>query len=250
MTQSARPMTSPTGIMPPPGEPRWSRESLESLRWSPRDEEAPRGNDDVEGHAGGAVPGVEERRLVDRPAVHPILPFLSQHTTWSPPTPDHALDVVGVPEIPGAVETITSPRRGWAPKRYANLFTRTRSPILKPRSMDPLGNLERLHHEGVEEQQERQTGEEGEGDPAARQPVGEPGQQRGTRPALRPGSTGVGGTVALRRLRFGVHRSRMPSRSAVTPCAGSLACGARAARSAQLSRFSLIFAALPRSSRR
>ena len=52
----------------------------------PQDEQGALGHDDVEGHRGRAVPGVQERdSSTDRPFTS-ILP-LSQQTTWSPPTP-------------------------------------------------------------------------------------------------------------------------------------------------------------------
>ena len=56
----------------------------------PQNAESARGHDDVEGHLGRAVPGVQE---VDSSTGWPftsMLPSLSQQTTWSPPTPRRA----------------------------------------------------------------------------------------------------------------------------------------------------------------
>ena len=90
--------------------------------------------------ADGLSPGC---RNVDSSTGRPftsILPSLSQQTTSVSPDAHDALDVVARSRrSPVPSNTTTSPRRGSAPKRYANLFTRTRSPILKPFSMDPLG---------------------------------------------------------------------------------------------------------------
>lgn len=126
------------------------------------EEQGALGHDDLEGHRGRAVTGVQERRLVHRPAVHldPPLPAAADHVV-SPHAHD-ALDEVAAPEVPRSVEhdDIAAPRLGTETVRqliYENA-------VPDPQSVfhGSAGNLEGLHHESVEDQQKHQADQQGQ----------------------------------------------------------------------------------------
>ncbi len=92
--QSARPITLSTGTVPPPGSPRWSRESLESPRWSPITHSCAGRDDDVERDLGRGVPGVEVVGSSTGSPVHRDPAPLVAADDVVPADTHHPLDVV------------------------------------------------------------------------------------------------------------------------------------------------------------
>ncbi len=131
-----------------PAEPRWSRESLESLRWSPRTKSPPSGTTTSKDTVGRAVTGVQERRLVDRPAVHLDPPLACRSRPRGLPPRPHALDVVGVARsspVPSNDDDVTALRLGTETVRQ--LVDENAVPDPQSGLHRAAGNLERLHDE-------------------------------------------------------------------------------------------------------
>ena len=124
--QSARPITSSTGTVPPPGSPRWSRESAESSRWSPMTHSLPSGTTMSNGTREGASPGCRyalvQRMAVDR---HPALLVAAGDAVAA--DADDALDVVGP-----AARPRRSPCRRTRSRLPAGVYRRSGTPACRP----------------------------------------------------------------------------------------------------------------------
>ena len=179
--QSARPITLSTGTMPPPGSPRWSRESRELLRWSPMTHSVPCGTTMSKGTSGRGVAGMQIS-LVHGYAVHldPAPLVAADHPVTA--DADHALDEVGLgglgePERrehaarqraltgfssrpsctkdPVPSKTTTSPRSRLGAETVRQLVHQHPVPDLQGGLHGAAGDQEGLHHEVAEQQHER-----------------------------------------------------------------------------------------------
>src|ERR1700761_3560124 len=87
MMTKARPTTALSGTVPPPGSPRWSRESSEMRRWSPITHSRPGGTVMLNRTSDGALPGYRYEVSFSATPLTVTRPCASQQATLSPGSP-------------------------------------------------------------------------------------------------------------------------------------------------------------------